>query len=86
MKQMIIDMLKEMVGNEYLYFDDALTVKKTPHTDPVRIWAVSISPKDEIFLMDANQEWHQLEESDLDYHLVIASLWARIKILSKKTA
>lgn len=78
MKKIIIDNVKELVGNEYLYFDDALVVKKTPHTAPVKVWAIAISPKDQIFLMDSNQEFFELEETDLNYHLVIASLYQRV--------
>ncbi len=76
-------MLKEMVGTDYLYFDDALTVKKTPHTLPVKIWAVCTN-ESRLYLMDSEEQWFELEETDLDYQLVIASLWARVKILSSK--
>lgn len=79
-------MVKELVGHKVLYFDDALKVKKSPHTPDVNIWGISISPKDEIFLMDAQQKWWPLEESDMNYNLVIASLWARMKVISKKVA
>lgn len=75
-----------MVAGRELYFEDALKVKKTPHTPGVNIWAISVSPKDEIFLMDSDQNWHQLEESDLDYNLIIASLWARLKVITKQVA
>lgn len=80
MKKMIIEMV---LGHEYLYFEDALRVKKTPHTPTVNIWAISVSPKDEIFLMDNNQDWHRLDETDMEYNLIIASLWARLKVISK---
>lgn len=86
MKKQIIEMVLSCVGHEYLYFEDALKIKKTPHTPTVNIWAISVSPKNEIFLMDADEAWHQLEETDTEYNLIIASLWARLKVISKKTA
>lgn len=87
MKKLIIDMVKSLVGNEYLYLEDALKVKKTPHSPEVRIWGICVSPKNEIFLMDSNEQWFELEETeDLNYHLVIASLYARMKVISKKAA
>lgn len=86
MKKMIVDMVRAIVGKEYLYFEDALKVKKSPHTPEVNIWGICVSPDDEIFLMDANEEWYQLEGDDLNYNLVIASLWARMKVISKKVA
>lgn len=85
MKKQILEMVKGLVGNEYLYFEDALTVKKTPHTSPVNIWAISVKG-DKIFLMDRNEQWFELEESDINYSLVVASLWARLKVMSKKVA
>jgi hypothetical protein len=87
MKKMIVTMVRQLVGKEYLYFEDALKVKKSPHTPEVNIWGICVSPSGDIFLMDNNQEWYELEESeDLNYNLVIASLWARLKVISKKVA
>jgi hypothetical protein len=84
MKKLIIEQVKEMVGERYLYFDDAISVKKTPHSIPVKMWAVSISPDDVIYLMDSNQEWNPLEETDMNYHLVIASLYQRVVSIYKQ--
>lgn len=86
MKKMIIEMVLATVGNEYLYFGDALKIKKSPHSPVITIWAVCVSPDQEIYLMDSDQEWHKLEETDMDYNLVIASLWARMKVITKKVA
>jgi hypothetical protein len=86
MKKLIIEMVRDMVGEgNYLYFEDALKVKKTPHSPEVRIWAICV--KDErIYLMDNSEQFFELEETDQDYNLVIASLFARMKVISKKAA
>ena len=85
MKKIIIEKVKQMAGNTFLFFEDAISVKKTPHSIPVKMWAVCV--KDErIALMDSNQEWFELEEGDINYHLVVASLYQRIIHLSKKIA
>jgi hypothetical protein len=86
MKNLIIEMVLSMSGHNPVYFEDALTVKKSPHTPPINLWAVCVSPQNEILLMDNVQQWHLLEESDANYFLVIASLHARMKVISKKTA
>jgi hypothetical protein len=87
MKKIIIDMVTEMKGTGTLHFDDPISVKKTPHSIPVKMWAVCVRG-DRIALMDSDQIWHELEEGDINYHLVIASLYQRVIHISKnvKTA
>jgi hypothetical protein len=84
MKENIITMIKEMVGHEYLYFSTSLLVKITPHTWPVQMWAVSVSPSDEIFLMDGFEAWHKLEETDRNYSLILSTLNQRIQMIYKQ--
>jgi hypothetical protein len=79
--QNIADIVKELVGNAYMYFDEALTVKKTPHTWPVNLWAVCVSPKGEVFVMDGAEEWYRVEEKDT---LIIPSLYQRVTMISKQ--
>jgi hypothetical protein len=88
MKQEVVKMIRELVGGENLYFDTSLLIKITPHTWPVQIWAVSVSPKDEIYLMDGLEVWHQLEETDTNYHKVLSTLYQRLQAYHKnfKTA
>ena len=88
MKEQIIYMVKDLVGNEFLYFDTSLLIKLTPQTWPVQIWAVSVSPNNEIFLMDGFQTWHPLEETDRNYSVVLQTLFQRMSTIYKtyKTA
>lgn len=75
-------MIKELVGHEYLYFDTAVEIKITPHSHPFAAWAVSVSPKDDIYVMDSDEQWHQLELDDDNAALVIGSLYQRLRLMS----
>lgn len=90
MKQEIVTMIKGLVGFQYLYFDTPLLIKLTPHTWPVQIWAATVSPSGEIYLMDdlmnGDEQWFQLEESDRNYDIVLATLYQRIKTIYKQAA
>jgi hypothetical protein len=81
MFQECIDIVKDLVGNEYLYFDEAVEVKTTPHSYPFNAWAVSVSPEDQLFVMDSDEQWHQLQVEDLNAVLVIGSLYQRLKLM-----
>lgn len=83
MKKIIIEKVKQMAGNTFLFFEDAISVKKTPHSIPVKIWAIVISPDNVIYLMDSNEQSFPLEETDINYHLVIASLYQRVMSMYK---
>jgi hypothetical protein len=76
-----VDILKDLVGHDYLYFDSAVEVKVSPHTYPFAAWAVCVSPKDEMYVMDSNEQWHPVELSDLNATLVIGSLYQRLKLM-----
>ena len=75
------DIVKDLVGHEYLYFDTAVEVKTTPHSHPFAAWAVSVSPAGDIYLMDNNEEWHQLSPGDANGALVIGSLYQRLRMM-----
>lgn len=85
MRKIIIDKVKQLVGQGTLFFDDAISVKKTPHSIPVKMWAVSVKD-DRIALMDSDQQWHELAEGQDNYHLVMASLFQRVMFIIKQTA
>ena len=76
-----IDIIKSLVGHEYLYFDTAVEVKLTPHTYPFQAWAVAVSEKDELYIMDNNEEWHQLKLEQHNASLVLGSLYQRLKMM-----
>lgn len=79
----IATVVRSLVGHDYLYFDTALEVKLSPHNWPVNLWAVTVSPNDEVYVMDGGEEWHKVEETDA---LIIPSLYQRIKQLKKQIA
>ena len=79
--QECIDIVRNLVGNEYLYFDSALEVKVSPHSFPFAAWAVCVSPKNELYVMDSNEQWHQVELNDEQASLVIGSLYQRLRLM-----
>jgi hypothetical protein len=79
--QECIDIIKELVGNDFLYFDSSIEVKTSPHSYPFSAWAASVSPKDELYVMDNNEQWHQVELDDTNAAMVISSLYQRLKLM-----
>lgn len=75
----IIQAVKELVGTDYLYFEDALQIKLTPHQEVINIWGVCANK--DLYVMDNNQEWHKVEEKD---EPVIGTLYQRVKLLQHK--
>lgn len=81
-----IEIVKGLVGNEYLYFDSKVEVKTTPHTPPFAAWAVCVSPADALYVMDADEEWHQVSLTDQKAALVIGSLYQRLRLMRMQYA
>ena len=79
--QECVEIVRDLVGNDYLYFDNAVEVKVTPHTYPFSAWAVCASPKDELYVMDSDEQWHKVELEDYNAALVIGSLYQRLKLM-----
>ena len=75
------DIVVGLAGNEYLYFDTAVEVKLTPHSFPFAAWAVCVSPANELYVMDSDEQWHQLELDDNNASLVIGSLYQRLRLM-----
>jgi hypothetical protein len=84
--QECVDIVKELVGHEFLYFETAVEVKVTPHSFPFNAWAVCVSPKDELYVMDSDEQWHQVELEDDNRALVIGSLYQRLKLMRVRYA
>ncbi|HEY0433345.1 MAG TPA: hypothetical protein VGC95_05705 [Chitinophagaceae bacterium] len=81
MFQECVDIVKGLVGHEFLYFNTAVEVRTSPHSFPFNAWAVSVSPKDELYIMDGDEQWHKLELQDSNAALVIGSLYQRLKLM-----
>jgi hypothetical protein len=80
MKRLIIsiDIIRELVGNDNLYFDQPIVIERPGLSVPINIWAVSVSPASEVFLMDAFEAWHKLEETDLSFPSIVTMLEQRL--------
>lgn len=76
-----VDIVKELAGHEFLYFDTAIEVRITPHSFPFNAWGACVSPKDELFVMDNDEQWHQVEPEDDNAALVVGSLYQRLKLM-----
>jgi hypothetical protein len=72
--------IEALVGQEYLYFDEALQVKQTPHSEHFKAWGVCVSPIGVIYLMTADQRWHELEDKK-ETRYILSTLYQRVKIL-----
>ena len=81
MFQECVEIVKDLVGNDYLYFENAVEVKVIPHTYPFSAWAVSVSPKEELYVMDSEEQWHKVELEDYNAALVIGNLYQRLKLM-----
>lgn len=83
MLKAIAEIIRQLVGSEYLYFETPLQVKTTPHTHPVNLHGACASPEGLVYVMDADHEWHQLEQKDKDA-VVIESLFQRVRFLKQQ--
>ncbi len=84
--QQCINIVKDFVGYDYLYFNDAVEIKLTPHTYQFNAWAVSVSPAEEFYVMDSNEQWYKIEPDENNATLVIGSLYQRLKLMRIKYA
>ncbi len=78
-----VDIVKDLAGHEYLYFDTALEVRTSPHAFPFMAWGVCVSPQDDIYVMDGNQEWHKIEPEIGNAYMVLGSLYQRLRLLKR---
>ncbi len=86
MLQDCIDIVKDLAGNEYLYFDTAIQVKTSPHTYPFSAWGVCVSPDNRLFVMDNNEEWHEVTADSGNAVLLIGSLYQRLQSMRVRYA
>lgn len=81
-----IEIVKSLVGNEYLYFDSKVEIKTTPHTPAFAAWAICVSPADKLFVMDADEQWHELDLTDTKAGLIVSSLYQRLRLMRTQYA
>jgi hypothetical protein len=75
----LAELIKAIVGDEYLYMDHAI---KTPNG--FRIWALSASPDDRVYLSDDGNEWDELEQTDADYKYISAVLYSELSLIKRQ--
>jgi hypothetical protein len=80
----IADTVLELVQNEYLYFDTAVSIKLSPHSRPDNFWAICVSPANDVYIMNAGEEWFRIEACDRGAETVIGSLYQRIKLIQQR--
>jgi hypothetical protein len=80
--QECVELTKNIAGHEFLYFDSALSLKLSPHSIPFTVWAVCVSPKDELFVMDSDEQWHQVKEENGS--LLVGNMYQRLKLMNAK--
>jgi len=76
-----VEIIRSLVGHDYLYFDAAVEVKTTPHSHPFNAWAVCVSPENGLYVMDNDEAWHKVEPEAARDFLVIGSLCQRLKLM-----
>lgn len=84
--QECVDIVKDLAGHEYLYFDTALEIKTSPHSFPFQAWGVCASPKNDLYVMDNDQEWHKIEPGIGNAPMVVGSLYQRLQLMRRKYA
>jgi hypothetical protein len=70
MYQNVCVLITNMVGNEYLYLDKALYINMH-----LNIWGMCVSPTCDLYVMNSDQEWHQVEPNDT---VILEPLHARL--------
>lgn len=82
MKQLneAIEMVRELVGKDYLYFDKAVTARPTEISFPFYAWAVCVGPDQVLYVMDNDEQWFPVKENQTSIRLINA-LHARIYIM-----
>lgn len=81
-----LETIKEIVQarqDETIRFDEPVIIKKH-HISLMECWAVAVH--ENLWLMDELMEWHKLDESDIHAHLVINSIYQRLKAMQLKAA
>lgn len=66
-------------NGDKILFDTAVICKDSPHHDPFRCWGVWVNDG-RLFLMDSNQRWHEWGPEQGNSHLVLQSIYQRLRI------
>jgi len=65
-------------------FDTPVTIKATPHTLPVIIYALEKTSEGEVMVQINDGSFHKLEETDRNYDMISNSLLQRLRLNENK--
>jgi hypothetical protein len=91
--KMITDAVKGMAGIKELMFDTPISVKTSPHCVSVELYGIQVDDQDNIWLATMDWDggssqptvfWNLLEPTDMNYDLVLSSLYQRVYPLSSQ--
>lgn len=80
-----IKLIADTVHKEHdgkIMFDSPITIKQNPHSFPIHLYGIEIESISGVWLMDSNQEWHKLEDTDRNFSIVANSIIQRLKLLA----
>lgn len=84
--QECLDLITGQVGHDPLYFSHAVEIRHSPHTYPFLAWGVCASPAGAIYVMDSDEQWHELKTTDINAMMVIGSLYQRLMLMRSQYA
>ena len=72
----LVQLVLDLVNHDYLYFPTALE-GGLDQLIPYSIWATCVSPAHEVYVMDANEEWHKVEEESI----IVPELYTKVRLM-----
>lgn len=84
MKNELLKQIFELLKNHFdgkITFDDPIIVKSGPHSYPVKVYGLEAAYRD-IWVMDDDETWYTLEETDNNFSMIAHSIIQRLKLLS----
>jgi hypothetical protein len=74
------DIIVQLAKHELFYFDTMITI----HPD-CRIWAVCVEENNDLYLMDHNEQWEKLEQTDnVNYDRIVELLKDRMTAIAHR--
>jgi hypothetical protein len=90
---LLFNLVKDLKGFDFLYFQSPILVKSSPHHHARSIWGVTVNKDGKVYLLTdtykMDGEWIELEQTDFNFQVVASSVYQRllfIKNEKKQTA
>lgn len=78
--QEVINEVAEGYGRGKTYFDTPVTIELNPF--PISIYGVYVHKNDSVWLMDGNENWHNLTATDNNAACVAGAIFERLNVLA----